>query len=110
VLLVLAGPRNAGVKTRSEAVAYLKSRGLHAAERNWALGETVVAATGGEDVDEIIVYKRAMYIVPKAEAWTSFELDRPRPDDDVEMSLQEACARVERLLTLPSDHPRDRRR
>ena len=43
-----------------------------------------------------------MYIVPKSETWTSVELDRPREDDDVEMSLQEACARVERLLALPS--------
>jgi hypothetical protein len=98
------------VKTRSEAVEYLKSRGLHSAERDWVLGETIVAATGGEDSGGITVYERAMYIVPKADAWTSFELDRPRPDDDVEMSLQEACARVERLLTLPSDHPRDRQR
>jgi hypothetical protein len=106
----LDGSRNPAVKTRSEAVAYLRSRGLHAAERDWALGETVFAATGGHDAGGITVYKRAMYIVPKSEAWMSFELDRPRPDDDVEMSLQEACARVERLLALPSDHPRDRRR
>ena len=98
------------MKTRSEAVAYLRSRGLHAAERDWALGKTIFAATGGQDADGIIVYARAMYIVPKAETWTSVELDRPREDDDVEMSLQEACARVEQLLALPSDHPRDRQR
>jgi hypothetical protein len=98
------------VKTRSEAVAYLRSRGLHAAERDWALGETIFAATGGQDADGIIVYARAMYIVPRSETWTSFEFARPREDDDVEMSLQEACARVERLLALPSHHPPDRRR
>ena len=96
------------MKTRDEAVEYFRSRGLHAAERDWALGETVFVATGRVKSGDIVGYKRAMYIVRKGGAWTSFELDRPRSEDDVEMSLLDACARVERILTALPEHPRDR--
>jgi hypothetical protein len=97
------------MNTRDEAVEYLKSRGLHAAERDWAVGETVFVATGRVRSGDVVGYTRAMYIVQKGGAWTSFELDRPRPEDDVQMSLSEACARVERILTALPEHPRDRR-
>jgi hypothetical protein len=91
----------ATLRTRSEAVEHLTRRGFHAKERDWGLGATVVVATDGSVAGNITVYARAMYIVPKGDVWTSFELDRPRPDDDVPMSLAEACARVERILTTP---------
>jgi hypothetical protein len=100
------------VRTRREAVEHLKQRGLHAAERNWSLGKTVLVAVGGKDDGEggITVFERMMFIVPKAKMWTSLELDRPRPDDDDEVSLDVACERVERILMAPSDHPQDKRR
>ena len=98
------------MRTRAEAVEYLKQRGFHAAERDWVLGETVFVATGGQEHRGITVYARAMYIVRKEDMWTSLELDRPRADDDDPVSLDEACARVARILTAPSDHPRDNRR
>lgn len=97
------------MQTRSEAVEYLKQRGLHAAERDWALGETVVVATGGSVHDDITVYERAIYIVPKDGGWTTFDLDRPDPRTPV-LSLADACARAERILTGPRDDPRDERR
>jgi len=36
------------MRTRAEAVEYLKKRGLHAAERDWVLGETVFVGTAGQ--------------------------------------------------------------
>ena len=93
---------NGTMRTRSEAVEHLGRCGFHAKERNWALGATVFVATDASVAGNITLYARAMYIVPKGRrGWTSFELDRRRPDDDVPMSLAEACARVERILTTP---------
>ena len=93
---------NGTMRTRSEAVEHLGRCGFHAKERNWALGATVFVATDASVAGNITLYARAMYIVPKGRrGWTSFELDRRRPDDDVPMSLAEACARGERILTTP---------
>jgi len=96
------------MKTRAEAVDHLEKCGLHAAERDWVLGETVFVGTGGQEHHGITLYQRAMYIVSKGEMWTSLELDRPRPEDEDLVSLDEACARVARILSAPSDHPCDR--
>jgi hypothetical protein len=87
------------VKTREEAVEYLRSRGLHAEKRNWNLGETIVAATGRSEARGISVYSRAMYIVPGKNGWTSFELDRPRSEDETEIPLDQACERVLSILS-----------
>jgi hypothetical protein len=89
------------MKTREEAVEYLRARGLHAEKRDWALGETIAVATGKSEAAGIAVYARAMYIVPKENGWTSFELDRPRPEDQTEVSLEQACARIVSILTAP---------
>ncbi len=89
--------------TRSDAVRYLRACGLHAAERDWGHGQTVVAATGGTEHKGIMVWARAMYLVPKGEGWTSFELGRPRPDDDNIRTLDDACARVALLLSRPPE-------
>jgi hypothetical protein len=87
------------MKTREEAVEYLGARGLHAEKRDWILGETIVVATGPREADGITVYARAMYIAPRENGWTSFELDRPRPDDESVVPLEQACARVISMLT-----------
>jgi hypothetical protein len=89
------------MRTREEAVEYLRARGFYAEKRDWVLGETVVAATGRSEASGIAVYARAMYIVPKESGWISFELDRARPDDELPVSLDEACARVVTVLTAP---------
>jgi hypothetical protein len=93
------------MKTRAEAVEYLRSRGLHAEERDWVLGKTIAVATGATEVDGITAFSRAMYLVPKDHAWSCFELDRPRPEDELRISLEEACDRAVKVLTAPSDHP-----
>lgn len=95
------------MRTRAEAVEYLRSQGLHAEERDWALGETVAVATGATEAAGITVFARAMYIVPKGHDWSCFELDRPRPEDELQVSLGEACARAVRILTAATDLPRD---
>ena len=86
------------MKTREEAVEYLRACGLHAEKRDWSLGETIVAATERSEADGIVVYRRAMYIAPQDGGWSSFELDRPRPEDDLKVSLEQACARVVEVL------------
>jgi hypothetical protein len=96
------------MRTRAEAVDYLRSQGLHAEERDWILGKTVAVATGVTEAAGMTVFARAMYIVPKGDAWNCFELDRPRPEDELQFSLDEACARAVRILTAASDHPGDR--
>ena len=86
------------MRTREEAVEYLRACGLHAEKRDWSLGETIAAATGRSEADGIVVYRRAMYIIPKNGGWSSFELDHPRLEDDLEVSLGQACARVAKIL------------
>jgi hypothetical protein len=95
------------MKTRAEAAQYLRNHGLHAEERDWVLGKTVAVASGATEVGGIKGFARAMYIVPKEHAWSCFELDRPRPEDELQTSLEEACARAVRILTTASDHARD---
>jgi hypothetical protein len=85
--------------TRREAVDYLRGRGFHAEERDWALGRTVLAASDPSEHEGITVYRRAIYIVPRGPKWRCMELDRPRPADDHELSLEEACERVASILT-----------
>jgi hypothetical protein len=53
------------MRTREEAVEYLRARGLHAETRDWILGETILAAIGSSEAGGVTVYARAMYIVPK---------------------------------------------
>ena len=92
---------------RAEAVEYLRSQGLYAEQRDWVLGKTVAVATGATEEAGITVSARAMYIVPKGDAWSCFELDRPRAEDELQMFLGDACARAVRILTAAPDHPRD---
>jgi hypothetical protein len=44
-----------------------------------------------------------MYIVPKGDLWSSFELDHPRDGDGEAVSLADACERVAKLLVPASE-------
>ncbi len=101
--LLLRGLLRAGgtrMTTRTEAIEHLRGRGFYAAEHDWVMGKTIFVATGGEDVGGVTAFKRAMYIIPQGTLWTSIEYGRPRPDDELGMSLAEACDRVVRLLSV----------
>jgi hypothetical protein len=55
--------------TRSEAIDWLRSVGLNASARDWAMGETVLITVGQPDhVDAIKVYpKGVVYVCPEAD-------------------------------------------
>jgi hypothetical protein len=89
------------MNTREEAVEYLRAQGLHAEKRDWALGKTIFARTGRSEAAGITVYARAMYIAPKGDSWVSLELDWGRPEDEHQVTLGQACARVVEILTAP---------
>jgi hypothetical protein len=91
--------RTIGMTTRSEAVQYLSARGFHAEERDWAAGQTVLAASEPSKHQGVTVYRRAVYIVPKGNNWTCMELGRSQPNDEDELSLDAACERVASILT-----------
>ena len=91
------------MNTREEAVEYLRARGLHAETRDWVMGKTIVAATAKSEAHGITVYARAMYIIPKENGWSSVELDRPRPEDESEVTLKQACMRVADILSAYSN-------
>lgn len=91
------------MKTYSEAIEHLRMRGLHAAERNWSLGETIVVGIDRIDGPAGLVgFRRAAFIIRNETGWTSMEPDHTRTDDDLILTLAQLCARVERFLLEPS--------
>lgn len=91
------------MNTREEAVEYLRVRGLHAETRDWVMGKTIFAAIAKSEAHGITVYARAMYIVAKENGWSSLELDKPRPEDELEVTLEQACMRVVDILSASSN-------
>jgi hypothetical protein len=89
------------MNTREEAVEYLRAKGLHAEKRDWVLGNTIFVGTGSFKAAGITGYARAMYIAPKESGWVSFELDQERPEDEHQVTLEQACVRVVETLTAP---------
>ncbi len=61
------------MKTRTEAVAFLRNAGFDAAKRDWAMGETIVvpAEPDAEPNTGIVVYRRVIYLVPNPQAGRS---------------------------------------
>ena len=83
-------------------MAYLQSRGLHAFERDWAMGETIGVVAGPMETDVgITVYRRAVYIAPHDEGWIVEEIRGGPPvvNESEVMSLESACARAETILS-----------
>lgn len=91
------------METRDDAVAYLSDRNVHAAKRDWVLGETVVVASGAltDPKTSITVYERCVYIVPDCDGW---RVERLGPVRDAEprseKTLQAACDAALELLTI----------
>lgn len=88
------------MNTREEAVEYLRAKGLHAEKRDWVLGNTIFVGTGSFEAAGITGYARAMCIAPKESGWVSFELDWERPEDERQVTLEQACVRVVEILTV----------
>ena len=89
--------------TKAEAVAYLASRGFHAFERDWAMGETIGVCADAREAHGIIVYRYAVYLVRRGEGWTVVPLaplgTHPQQHEVTVLTLENACARVEEILS-----------
>jgi hypothetical protein len=83
--------------TRDEAVARLQRSGFVAFKRDWALGETVGAATAMYREGEIICYPDMLYLCPVKDGWRVDELDGPI-DETIYASLNDAVAAAELCL------------
>lgn len=107
--------------TRSEAIDWLRSVGLNASARDWALGETVLITVGQPDqVGAITVYpKGVVYVCPEADGrWVvidcgwqdgrsrvaGFDLTRRHADlSSAVHAARDYVTRVEAALTLDTE-------
>ena len=94
-----------GDVTKAEAVAYLTSRGLHAFERDWAMGETIGVAAGRTEHGALIVYRHMVYLVRRGEGWVVTQLDSLRGDPQQQVTLESACAQAEAILSEAMSQP-----
>ena len=85
-----------------QALVFLRAHGLHAFERDWALGETIGVAAEPEPTElGITGYHRLEYLVHEAGGWIVDELDnrpRVRPRAEEVLTLADACARALDIL------------
>ena len=91
------------METRDAAVAYLAGRGVHAAKRDWVLGETVVVANGAsaDPKTGITVYEHCVYIIPEPNGWRVEHLGPVRDTEPrSEPTLQAACDAALELLEV----------
>jgi hypothetical protein len=89
------------MNSRAEAVAFLRSAGFNAAERDWALGETIVVPADPQSSSsgDIVAYRRVIYIVPRAQGWTVSEISACPVRETVVETLDEACRITVRELS-----------
>ena len=91
---------------KQEAIAFLSARGLHAFERDWAMGETIGVATEPMDFGGGITgYRRVVHIVRGDKGWTVVEIVLQRSVESEPMPLADACVRAEAVLMSPLPNP-----
>ena len=83
--------------TRDQAVEKLQQAGFVAFKRDWALGETVGAATARYRDGEIICYPDMLYLYLAEDGWRIDDLDAPNTETMC-ASLEEAVAAAELCL------------
>jgi hypothetical protein len=98
--------------TLDEAIAYLKSRGLHAIERDWPMGETAVKYIGifadpiqtgvKTEFGDLFIWKQAIYIAPAAGGWI---VGAPNSKWSEAMPLETACIQVEKIFPTTNGAP-----
>jgi hypothetical protein len=98
--------------TLGEAIAYLKSRGLHATERDWPMNETVVKYIGifadpiqiGDKFEfgDLFIWREAIYIFPTEGGWV---VGAPNSKWSESMPLEAACIQVEKIFPTTNDVP-----
>ena len=98
--------------TREAAVQWLKSRGLHAALRDWSFGESVIVAAGRqillqedgkplrneETGEEVVVYSHMLCIYPEQHGWSVALLSGGKQETQGYHSLGEATLEAANLL------------
>jgi hypothetical protein len=96
------------MRTRAEAVAFLKASGFDASERDWALGRTIVVPADPHPPDGtgIVVYERVAYLVPNENDWEVHEFHIVPSRVTPARSLAEACHVAIAILRRSSDDER----
>jgi hypothetical protein len=101
--------------TKAEAVAYLTSRGVHAFERDWAMGETIGLAAGPTMGGAITVYRYVVYLERRGEGWIVEQLNPLDTDPQQRavnvVTLENACAQgrsdtFRSAVPIPTSAPR----
>lgn len=88
------------MNSRAEAVAYLKSLGFHAKERDWSLGETIRLLSEPEQHSpEFRTFRRGVYIYSRDGLWSIYNDRLAYPvSDERRLSLREACDAAVEIL------------
>lgn len=82
---------DAEIRSRTEAVSFLRKRGYHAFERDWSLGETIGVAAEPSMAGTIEVWKRVVYLAPSPKGWVLYNLMHPPVSTSEPVSLHQAC-------------------
>jgi hypothetical protein len=90
------------MKTHAEAVAYLRSLGFEANQRDWSFGESVVAGISAGEADGIRLLSKMVCIFPEGRAWSCENLSPPKGERKGEvftdLTLEAACEMAVTLL------------
>jgi hypothetical protein len=92
------------MNSRTDAIEYLKTLGLDAHERDWALGETIwIGACPYEESPGVRFYSKSAYLYQRDGKWSIFpEWKGHSSVHQSRFSLQEACDQVAILLKSAS--------
>jgi hypothetical protein len=86
------------LRSRTEAVSFLRQMGYHAFARDWAMGETIGVAAGPLVAAEIQGWRRMVYLAPSPTGWVLHDLMRPGEPPPAVASLRQACLLAIRAL------------
>lgn len=94
--------------TRDEAIAFLNARGVSAAERTWAMGDTIQVLVGpAENHGGITTHRGVFWLVEDGvpAQWSLVRIVRQRESRTKFESLADACAAAAELAeqTEPKD-------
>ena len=86
--------------SRPEAIEYLQQCGFHANARDWAFGESIIAASGVmEERPGLISFRKVVYIYPKDGSWSVCNASSQRAVyDDRRLCLRGACDAAMEIL------------
>ena len=88
---------------REEAIKWLRSQGVNASKRDWALGASIVIPVGPEESSGITVYRNVFYLYPRPDGSWEFlncNNDSTSRYPDLELAVRAALDTI--IGPLPS--------